>query len=459
MANIFLASSFIFLACDEAGGIDPDDGTCDEDATARGFKPSALIANIAVISGILSAIFMPFFGAIIDYTDHRKLTGILSAFLLIAIQAVQIGTVAQTWFTMAILQAIAGFIYQVQVVSNYAYLPEIAREVGQSSMNNFTAIFTQSQFLSQALFNIVVIGISVGFSMDTVVTGMAGQVVCVAWGVVFFPWGWRMLPARPARHTLQEGQWMLTAGFTQNWRTTKAIWVRYRKGLKWYLLALIFAEASAAATTNLAVIYLSDTVGLNGTQIGIFFLVALFCTIPGAWIGSKITHRTNPNTSWKLCQLTLAAATIVGAMFLEDIKGPKELSYIWAACIGLLLGWFYPTENLFFSMCLPKGQEAELAGFFVYCTQILGWLPPLLFSILVQAGVAQKWGVVVTSFGYVVAVLFLSCTGSWEEILDEAEHNKGVHLVEASAELNAADDSDTKGETKKEASDDEEVSA
>lgn len=49
---------------------------------------------------------------------------------------------------MAVLQAIAGFIYQVQVVSNYAYLPEMAREVGQARMNSYTAIFTQTQFSS-----------------------------------------------------------------------------------------------------------------------------------------------------------------------------------------------------------------------------------------------------------------------------------------------------------------------
>jgi hypothetical protein len=37
--------------------------------------------------------FPQVFGAIIDYTDHRKLMGILSAALLTAIQGVQIATV------------------------------------------------------------------------------------------------------------------------------------------------------------------------------------------------------------------------------------------------------------------------------------------------------------------------------------------------------------------------------
>jgi hypothetical protein len=31
---------------------------------------------------------------------------------------------------MAMLQAVAGFIYQVEVVATYAYLPDISRAVG-----------------------------------------------------------------------------------------------------------------------------------------------------------------------------------------------------------------------------------------------------------------------------------------------------------------------------------------
>lgn len=106
-------------------------------------------------------------------------------------------------------------------------------------------------------------------------------------------------------------------------------------------------------------------------------------------------------------------------------------------------------------MCLPKGQEAELAGFFVYCTQILGWLPPLLFSILVQSNVSQKWGVVVTAFGYVVSVLLLMCTGTWEEILAEAEHNKDVHLTGSDVDDND-DKVEMKDETNNKLSDEEE---
>jgi len=116
MSNIFLASSLIYLSSEEAGCLDPEGEVIDDcDSKIYGFRPPSLIANIAVISGLLSAFLMPLIGAIVDGTPHRRLTGIVAAVAMILIQAAQIGTVSTTWFAMLILQAITGFIYQIEV--------------------------------------------------------------------------------------------------------------------------------------------------------------------------------------------------------------------------------------------------------------------------------------------------------------------------------------------------------
>lgn len=77
-------------------------------------------------------------------------------------------------------------------------------------------------------------------------------------------------------------------------------------------------------------------------------------------------------------------------------------------------------------MCLPKGQDSELAGFFVYCTQILSWLPPLIFSVLVEAGVSQSWGVVAVACFGIGAVVVISMFPSWEDVLKDVAGNGGV---------------------------------
>ena len=136
MSNIFLSSAFVFLASEQAGCLNEEGDEVLDDCGGEvyGFKPASFVSSIAVIAGVLSSLFMPMFGAMVDYTSHRRTDGVVAAILMMMIQAVQIGTVSSTWFAMTILQALAGFFYQVEVLATYAYLPDIARAVGQELM-------------------------------------------------------------------------------------------------------------------------------------------------------------------------------------------------------------------------------------------------------------------------------------------------------------------------------------
>jgi hypothetical protein len=93
MSNVYLANSLIHLACKQGGGFEGENERCTNyNVTVYGMKPGALISNIAVIASVLSALLMPFFGAIIDFTPHRRMVGVGTAIGLGAISAIQIGT-------------------------------------------------------------------------------------------------------------------------------------------------------------------------------------------------------------------------------------------------------------------------------------------------------------------------------------------------------------------------------
>lgn len=124
---------------------------------------------------------------------------------------------------MAVLQAFVGFIYQVEVLATYAYLPEIARAVGETIMTQFTSSFVMLQFGAQSLFLVVVIAISGGIGLNDVQTGQLSQAINVVWISIGFFFGWKMLPSRPSRHDLPEHHSVWTEGFKQVWRTTKSI--------------------------------------------------------------------------------------------------------------------------------------------------------------------------------------------------------------------------------------------
>lgn len=418
MSNIFLSTSLIYLASEDAGCLDEDDKVLQEcDTRVYGMLPIALISNIAVIAGLLSAFCMPIIGAIVDFTPYRTRLGIISCGLMGMIQMIQIGTVSSTWFVMALLQALAGFFYQANIMSVYSFLPTIARKVGEGPMVGFTATFTMTQFGGQASFLLIVI-IVTGIILNTnsIVTAQISQGINVTWILIFFTMGWRLFPSKvPRNRALPEGHSLVMEGFRQNYQTIQNLY-RGSKALRYFFLALVFAEAATNTFTTIAPVYLVENLGMDGTQVGIFFLVTLLFSLPGSQLGAYMTRRTDPNTSWKWCMFTLAIVANGGAFLLDFIQ-IQWASYLWGACMGIFLGWFYPTENCFFSMICPAQQETELSGFFVYSSQILGWLPPLCFSLMVEHGLNQKWGVLVITCFHLVAIGICCMQEPWEKLV------------------------------------------
>ena len=279
------------------------------------------------------------------------------------------------------------------------------------------------QFSSQLCFLILMVGLSMVLSWDDVMTAQVSQGINSVTVAISFLLGWRLMPKYGARSTMPQGGWLVFQGFRQNWETVKRIQSQYKKSLGWFLLALVLAESCANTFTVVAVVFLDEELGLSGGEIGLFFVIALLGMIPGGKLGGMVTKWTNPNTSWRLALTILFLLGVLGGLVLNR-ENARTLGYGWGFLVGLNLGWHYPTSGLFFSMIIPEGQEAELSGFFVYCTQIIGWLPPLLFSIMVEKDIKQGYGVIVTAGFALVAVVLLSMAPSWPDIVRDV-HGDG----------------------------------
>lgn len=179
------------------------------------------------------------------------------------------------------------------------------------------------------------------------------------------------------------------------------------------------------AFVTASVTYLNEILEMNGGELGIVFALVHIATIPGARIGYYLSIKKDPIFSLKVCHLIFCVSILTCAFVLS---GPekKNLSYIWFVLFGISLGWAYPTEDLIFSMCLPKGQEAELSGFFLYCTQIIAWLPPLIFTSINESGVHMKFAVMSMSIFFFIAWIFLMLMDPWTSVLTSAKTNRMI---------------------------------
>jgi hypothetical protein len=101
---------------------------------------------------------------------------------------------------------------------------------------------------------------------------------------------------------------------------------------------------------------------------------------------------------------------------------------------------------------LPEGQEAELAGFFVYCTIILTWLPPLLFSVVVECGAADHWGLMPPLAFRVLGLISLFRVPPWDQVLEGTKHNLLLlddHAIDNGIDVDCVYDETTRGTTER----------
>ena len=145
------------------------------------------------------------------------------------------------------------------------------------------------------------------------------------------------MPNMPAARPLEDGQSLLTVGFSQIFKTAKHINSEYRHGLRWFLLAVLFSEAAANALVIVSVVYLNEHIGFSGAQIGIFFLITLIAGLPGAVVATKVTGLLDPKRSWQLAAASLTIWTAGGAILMDLL--PQFAAYLWGAGFGLNLGW------------------------------------------------------------------------------------------------------------------------
>ena len=169
-----------------------------------------------------------------------------------------------------------------------------------------------------------------------------------------------------------------------------------------------------------------EVLNFEGKKSGLAFIVVLLCTIPGSLFSSFVTRKTgSPIRCMQICLVVFISVNFVSFLTLTSSKVSYLLwvySMFWGFMIGmwfllfltlshsynysfwnyyvifelslmkLMIGWFYPTEINMYSSLMPKGQETELAGFYLYCNQVLAWLPPLVFTIMNENGFSLSWG-------------------------------------------------------------------
>lgn len=412
-AGSFVGSALLRLATIDAGG---------RGNKIYGLKPSSLLTAASASTGIAAAIIMPFVGAIVDHTSLRKTIGIVTAVILCALTLAQFWLSIDNWFDILILESVNGFMLLIHFATVLAYLPDLTRN--QDDLPHYTSQFAIRQFAIQSLYTAIIIVMSEIRDIPNPLLGTvqtAKDAVAVAFGfaAVFMTYAWLFcFRKRDALRPIPKGRSLITTGFIQVAVTSKKIIKEYHS-LKWFMISLLWSpENGAGVVLTIAVTFLTAFIRMNGKEIGFVNLIMLVSNIPGNLFAKWCCNKFNPLNSYRAALIFFATVSTLTFITLDS---PEKKNYIypWAILWGIAYGWLYPTQRVLFCTLIPKNQEAEMMGLFTFSGQILGWLLPLIFTVMNEKGVEIRWSSSMIACFIALAFVCTLPMGKYEDALQQ----------------------------------------
>ena len=414
---VFVSSELLRLAKEAAGCSDEPEEICE--GRVYGMKPTSILTNIMAIVGLLSAVLMPLIGSIIDHTTYRRAVGRISGGLMTLFILIQVLLLPKHWFAASIVQIFVAFSYMVHLTVVYAYLPELT--TSSERLVHYTSQFIAAQYASSVLFLIFMVAMlsvapnqlldhyaSVDFSQSLIV------VVCI----LFLGYAWTFLfRKRPASQHVPEGTNLLTAGIYKILQSSRTIMLHH-SAIKWFLISVAFTEAATYTFSTIAITYMTDQLNFTSRENGICILILLLFGVPGTRIAAHL-NKVNPIWSLQACLIVWIVTTVLAAITMKD-EGHQGLAYIFAMFWGLCLGWIHPTEKTLYCTIIPRGQEAELMGSYICASQILAWMPSLVFSIMNEAGISMRVGFSSLTLYFIASFFILFMVGDYEAAVKHA---------------------------------------
>jgi UMF1 family MFS transporter len=121
---------------------------------------------------------------------------------------------------------------------------------------------------------------------------------------------------------------------------------------------------------------------------------------------------------------------MVTALMSVFVRGPEQLHlfYLLSAAIGVIFGWLVATERVLFCTLAPVGQEAEMMGLILCVHSAAAWLPPLLFSVINEAGFSLQWALASQDVIYGLAIVTSLGVGNYETAVQQARDTSKIEI-------------------------------
>jgi UMF1 family MFS transporter len=343
------------------------------------------------ISMVIVALASPPLGAIADYAGLRKrFLGVLT-YLSVGATALM-ATVDPGEAVWGLILAVLGTVgFEAAVVYYNAYLPDLADETRRGRLS---AYGYATGYAGSAL----ALGAALPFALSERYGG-AFLVAAALFGLFALP-ALLYLPAdRPGAMTLAQA---VRIGFSQTRATLGRL--RTLPDLRGFLLAYLFFEDGINTVVYFSSVVAGHTLGFSTAQvIGLYFVVQL-SALAGAWLWARPIDTWGPR---RVVMVTLVqwCVVVISAYFVTT----KGQFYVVAILAGTGLGAVQAAARAFMASLIPRGQEAELFGFYSLCGKTAAVMGPVIFgTVSLLTGGNQRAAILAVGLMFIVGLVLLS---------------------------------------------------
>ena len=371
-------------------------------------------------SVILQVIFLPFLGAVADYTHLKKpLLGVFCYIGAFATAALYF-TTGERYLAASALFIFANLGAGASVVFFNSYLIDITTEDKRDKVSSWS--FAAGYFGG-------FVTLIVGFALlaDSANLGITqGDAARLCFAVAGLWWGGfaiitlLLLKKRAPLRTAPEGKSFLAAGIGELIQTFREL-ARLPQTLRFLIAYLLYNDGIQTVIAMAALflgqeLFVARGLEVDRTVLFIAFFIAQFVAFLGALIFERIAHFSSTKTAIIVSLIIWSVIVIYGYAFLHTVGE----AYFMSGAIGFVLGGSQALSRSLFSQMIPQGREAAFFGIYAISERGTSWIGPIVFGLVAQITDSYRPAILA-----LIAFFVIGCVILFFVDVDQAIHEAG----------------------------------
>jgi len=371
--------------------------------------PDSFFPFCISFSVILQAIFLPFLGAIADYSHRRK--QMMQVFATIgAVATILMFFISQeVWWLGGLLFIIANLAFGAAIVFYNSYLPDIASPDQRDRVSSFGWAMG---YLGDGLLLILNLALYMFHDKLGIPTDLAIRINLASagvWWLSFSFFTWQRLRPRHSAKKLPKGETYLRVGFKQLFATIKEM-RSFPETIKFLLAYFLYNDGIQTVISVSAGFATAPLIrgGLEMDQstLTVAILMIQFIAFGGALLWGRLAGWVGAKRSI-LISLVIWAGVVIFAYF--GLQGDTRVTqfFFMGACIAVVLGGSQAISRSLFAQIIPSGKQAEYYSFYEISDRGTSWIGPLLFGLVNQFTGSLRPAILSLIFFFVVGLIIL----------------------------------------------------